>query len=120
MKKKLDLIDLSSAEIDLTSWKPLSNEDVFICLDIEISFSNEEGTNLFYVTLATPEALSKHCEGPILVKNRTIIVVEYNYDEVKNCILEILDQCSRATWSDSCSILQRYFQWEYEDYSIEV
>jgi hypothetical protein len=117
MRNKLFLNSLSSSEVDLKSWYPLSNEEVFICLDLEIGFSDDsEGSNYFYTTLATPESLVKHRIKPCLVKNRTIVVSEYSYDILRNIIFEILDACSRDSWDESCSVLQRYFQWEYEDY----
>jgi Immunity protein 8 len=120
VKNNLILRSISSAEIEIKKWYPLSNEDVFICLDLEIEFSeNVGGANLFYVTLATPESLRIHRKGPILVKNRTLVVSEYNYDVLRSGILEILECCSRESWSESCIALQRYFQWEYEDYSME-
>jgi hypothetical protein len=120
MKRKLILNSVSSSERDIKKWRPTSNEDVFMGLDIEISFSDgEEGSNYFYVTLATPESLRKHRSEPYLVKNRTLIISEYSYDIVRNLILEILDACTRESWDESCGALQRYFQWEYEDYSME-
>ena len=118
MKEKLILKSISSSEVDFSSWYPLSDEDVFICLDLEIEFCDgTDGSNIFYVTIATPKALEKHREGPILVRNRTLVVAEYSYDIVKSEIIRILNECARETWIDSCLVLQRYFQWEYEDYS---
>jgi len=118
MNGKLILKSVTSSEVDLKNWYPISNEDVFICLDMEIAFSDgEKGSNLFYVTLATPESLRKYRSEPYLVKNRTLIISEYSYDIVRELILEILGGCSRESWDESCVRLQRYFQWEYEDYS---
>jgi hypothetical protein len=116
LKNKLILKSISSSEVDLSKWYPLSEEDVFICLDMEIAYSDgEEGCNIFYVTLATPEALKKHRDGIFLVKNRTLVISEYDYDAIRQGILEILNASCRDSWSESCNVLQRYFQWEYED-----
>jgi hypothetical protein len=120
MKKKLILNSISSTDVDLNNWYPASNEDVFICLDIDVSYSDgETGSNYFYVTLATPESLRKYRSEPYLVKNRTLVISSYSYDAIRNLILEILDACSRDSWNDSCDVLQRYFQWEYENYTTE-
>lgn len=120
MTSKLILNSISSSEVDITNWYPTSNEDVFVGLDIEVSFSDgEEGSNFFYVTLATPESLRRYRSEPYLIKNRTLVISEYSYDLVRNLIFEILDFCSRNSWGESCNALQRYFQWEYEDYSTE-
>lgn len=118
MKNKLTLNSISSSDVDLKYWYPIANEEVFVCLDLDIGFSDgNDGSNMFYVTLATPESLTKHRNGAVLVKNRTIVISEYEYDLVLKLILEILANCSRETWDESCQVLQRYFQWEYEDYS---
>ena len=120
MKNKLVLNSISSSDTDLEYWYPISNEDVFVCLDLDIEYSDgESGSNLFYVTLATPEALRKHRNEPYLVKNRTLVISEYSYDVVRNLIFEIIGSSSRESWAESCNVLQRYFQWEYEDYSAE-
>lgn len=113
----LKINSISSTEVDLRSWYPESNEDVLICLDLAISFSdNEDGTNLFYVTLATPEALRKNAEGFLLADNKTLVVSEYSYRHIVEELNSILKKCSRKDWEQSCEALQHYFQWEYEDY----
>ena len=121
MTIKLTLESISSSEVELDSWRPLESEDVFLCLDIEIGYlGGNGGTNMFYVTLATPEGLLKHRDSPMLVKNRTLVISEYNYNLVKKEIDSILEDSARDTWNNSCIILQRYFQWEYEDYIVET
>lgn len=102
-------------DVDLKRWKPQSNTDVYLLVEIEIGAENASGGNLFYVKLATPEALVKHEEHPFLVKNRTIVMTSYDYRAFKSLLLEIIDQCSRVSWEETCVALQRYFQWEYED-----
>ena len=120
MNKRLKLNSISSSDIDidLASWNPLVNEDIFICLDMEISFENDE-VNLFYVNIATPEGLRKHEKGFLLSENRTIVISEYNYEALLVVIKNILAKCTRDSWTESCLVLQRYFLWEYEDYSDE-
>jgi len=120
MNKKLVLKSLSSSDIDIDKWNPKTLEDVFISYDIEIGYSdNRFGTNYFYVTVATPESLRKHREGDFLVLNRTLVLSNYNYTIVESVVSKILEDCSRDTWEESCSVLQRYFLWEYEDYAEE-
>lgn len=118
MFNSLVLKEISSVDIDgdLRCWQPRKAEDVFVSLDMEIGFSSEDEVNFFYVSLATPEALMKYRKAPYLVKNRTLVVSEYSYDELISLINEILESSTRKTWEESCSVLQRYFDWEYEDY----
>jgi hypothetical protein len=117
MVASLKLYHISSSEVDdLWNWKPQSLEDVFIAIDMEIGMSDTEGTNMFYVSLATPESLRKHEKGLLLVENRTMIVSEYNYQAILDGINKIIKKCNKRSWEESCLALSRYFLWEYEDY----
>lgn len=120
MKNKLVLKSLSCDEIEsLKYWEPKSLSDVYLSLVLEIGFSGEIGVNIFYVTLATPEALRKNCNGFEIVKNRTLVVSDYNYSLIQKMILEILDNCNRNGWDECCIELQKYFYWEFEHYQLE-
>ncbi|MCJ8332283.1 MAG: hypothetical protein HRT89_19900 [Lentisphaeria bacterium] len=80
MSGKLKLLSVSSSEAELPDWDPDNNEEIFVCLDLSIGFAGEEGENLFYVTLASPEALKIHrSNNYCLVKNRTLVVDFYDY-----------------------------------------
>jgi len=114
---KIESISSTEVEVYLGSWYPASNDDVFICGDLEIGFSdNDDGTNLFYVTLATPEALRKNAQGFLLADNKTLVVSGYSYGNIVKELNNILKKCSRKDWEQSCEVLRHYFQWEYEDY----
>ena len=78
--------------------------------------NDNSGINMFYVVLATPEALRLRRKGPFLVENRTLVVSDFDYDAIVSGIKSILEKCNRETWEESCQVLQRYFDWEYEDY----
>ncbi|MBU2872058.1 Imm8 family immunity protein [Colwellia sp. E2M01] len=120
MKKKLVVSSICSSEVDVKNWQPISNDDVYICLDIKVDFPDEnQSGHLFYVTLATIESIKKNRSEPYLVINRTIVISEYSYELVSKLILDIIETCSKSSWEESCIALQRYFQWEYEDYSLE-
>jgi hypothetical protein len=115
---KLELVSISSAEVDLKAWSPARPEDVFVTLDLEIGFSDgDAGINMFYVILATADALKLRSNESILAQNRIFLVESYDYIAVIEAIREILDQCSRPSWEDSCLALRSHFRWEYEDYS---
>ena len=117
--KRLTLVDMTSSNIDvsLSAWRPGSNEDVHITLDLEIGFSDgSNAAHMFYVALATPEGLKHRRKGVLLVLNRTLVVATYDYDALTQTILDILSASTRDTWEQSCAVLQRYFHWEYEDY----
>jgi len=100
----------------LESWNPRSNEEVFVCLDMQIGMEGDDGTNFFYVTLATPESLKLKNHDFLISSNRTIVISAYSYTKLTEAIQDILKSCQRDTYEGCCLALQRYFQWEYEDY----
>lgn len=116
---KLILNDISCDYFELSKWKPRNLEDIYISVVLDISLEGFDGSNLFYVTISTPEALRKNINNPILVLNRTIIIADYSYSLVNQTILSILDKCAGSTWEECCLRLQRYFEWEYEDFICE-
>lgn len=96
---KLELISVSSTEVDLETWSPSKHEDVFVCLDLEIGFSDGVvGVNMFYVILATLEALRLRSNESIMAENRVFLVESFEYPAVVEGIQKILDQCSRPSW----------------------
>ncbi len=120
MSVRLTLKSVTSSEVELglDLWFPENNAELFLCLDLEISFNDDEiGSNMFYVTLATPESLRKF--RPInyaLVKNHTLVVNNYNYQNLIEVLNSILVECTSTTYEESCILLQRYFKWEYDSF----
>ncbi len=111
----LQLKRLSSDQIDIERWKPASVEEVFLSITLEIGFDDGlAGTNLFYATIATPEALKARRKAGGSVDDGIIVI--HDFDSLLCEIRGILDDCSRKTWEESCIALRRHFQWEYEDY----
>lgn len=119
MLPQLLLVSISSTQVDLETWNPKGNEDVFLCLDLEIGMTDApDSTNMFYVTLATEEAIQSR--GELLPDDsKRLLVHEYDYQSVLDQIHRILQTCNRPTWDESCRALCEYFQWEYQDYVAE-
>lgn len=105
---------------DLKNWQPESAFEVYSNIEIDIGYSNQDGSSIFYVQLATPESLRLFREGPCLVKNRTLIMSEYSYSSLLSTIEEIVSSCNRDSWKESCQELMKYFLWEIENYQIET
>lgn len=102
----------------LDQWRPRTLEDTYTTLDLDISMSDgEQGSNLFYVKMATPEALRHRARDFPIAEHRVLVVDKFNYELLRRAIEDILEKCTRDTWEDSCVALQRYFSWEYEDYA---
>lgn len=101
---------------DLPRWVPASPADVHFTLDMEIGQRDEEGVNLFYVTIATPAALAhKAGDGEIVLADRALMVIsEFQWDALLAHINATITDCDGPSWERSVEKLVRYFRWEYE------
>jgi hypothetical protein len=119
---EIEIRDYSSADIDnISSWEPSSLDDVHFQLTLEICEKGKQGGNLFQLVVATPEGLRKAAdsiEGYEIPDRNLLICADYNWDAVLARINRIITKCTRETWTATMSCLQRYFQWEYEDYVV--
>lgn len=109
------IFSIGSDDVDLTTWCPSSNEDVYITLAIQIGDSTSTSSDLFYTKVATPEGLRKIAKQPILSARGLIVVNKYSYLSLEKEILRIIDISVTSDWNESTQRLQRYFIWEYED-----
>ena len=101
----------------MPSWRPDNREQVFLGLDPEIGLRGERASNMFHVRVATPEALRRHGGGLCVVKHRTLVISDFDWKQLSALLDDIVRDCARGSWEESCAVLQRYFNWEYEDYS---
>jgi hypothetical protein len=46
-----------------------------------------------------------------------LVLSSYSYAVLRDHVQRVVDRCEAETWPEVCANLQRYFQWEYEDYS---
>jgi hypothetical protein len=114
----LKIKDIASSNIDaLPSWRPDSREQVFLGLDLEIGLRGERASNMFHARVATPEALRWHGGGFCKVKHRTLVISDFDWKQLTALLDDIVRDCARGSWEESFAVLQRYFNWEYEDYS---
>lgn len=99
----------------IDEWVPSSNEDAHYALYLEIGPPDSEGANLFYVDVATPQAINEHNLGSRL-KQRGIVVNPYSWDAVLAKVQEILARCEGDNWNQQSELLSKHFHWEYENY----
>jgi hypothetical protein len=121
MKHQLELVSLSSTDVDLETWVPESIEDIFISLDIEVGYSDgSPGTNMFYATLTTKQGLlARKIHDTTALKIIQHPMTPFNFSFIKGEIISLLKRCSRNSWDESCQELNKYLSWEYEDYHPE-
>ena len=118
-KKHLEIRseDLSgdSGPVALSARPP--KEDVYYLLTLSIGITGEQGADLFYVRIATPEGLqAKAPETATIMASRAMIVIsDFDWRLIQTYLKEILKVCVAPTWAEATERLQRYFQWEYEN-----
>ena len=119
-KIELELRSLGSPDVEFHAWEPSTNAEVFFLVEMEIGEAGVDGTDLFQVVVATPEALrAKSKAEAITIRERsTLVVSNYDWHEIKKSLESIVRKCESENWAVSTLKLQRYFNWEYEDYKM--
>lgn len=118
---RLELRSIGSPDIELYSWEPTTNADVFFLVEMEIGEAGVDGADLFQVVIATPEALRANSQPDTnTIRDRsTLVVSNYDWQETQKTIESIVRKCEAENWVKSTLNLQRYFKWEYEDFQAE-
>lgn len=110
------ILSYSSPDVtNLWAWLPPEPSAVYILLELEIG--NRDGSDLFFTTVATPEALAARARGKLVVQDRALIVVaEYRWEAIVSHLDALVERLTRAApdWPTAVGILQRHFTWEYE------
>jgi len=99
----------------IDEWIPDSDADVHFSLCLHIGRADEDGADLFYVEVATPQAINEHNLGKTLGQ-RKIIVNPYSWELVLKEVNAILAECRGDNWLQQSEFLAEHFSWEYENY----
>jgi hypothetical protein len=118
-KKGLEIRDqdLTGEHGVVSRYDQPAKEDVCYVMTLSIGMAGEPGADLFYVRVATPEALASRApERPAVMASRAIMIVsDFDWETIQSHIEETVKICSAPTWNESRERLVRYFSWEYED-----
>lgn len=109
--KAFDCLDHDSIE----SWIPQSAADVNYRLCLHIGLPDEEGADLFYVQVMTPEAMGLQNPGRSPGRHR-VIVNPYTWENVIGAVRTTLEQCAGDDWDQQSGLLAKHFDWEFEGY----
>lgn len=117
--KSLSIKSWSSPDVDPFRWEPEGDSDVCFLLEIEIGETDDERADLFTIQIATPEGLRTKLSpsGGVLADRAMLVLSEYSWHGVQRTIQQLVQACAAPTWNESVLRLQRYFRWEYEDYT---
>lgn len=116
---KLEIRSIGSSDFELEEFTPKTSEDVIFVLDVEIGVLGEDGADLFYVTVATKEALKSKPATPTTSKG-PLILEEYAFDILLGQVASIVAECERSTWLESVECLKQTFDHEYDGYVLDI
>lgn len=109
--------DSPDATSSLETTRPERNEEVFYYVEMTIGFEDEPATNLFGITVATPEALQAGETDDVILSDRALLVVsEFNWNAIRSHLEGIVEHCPVDSWELAVAHLRLYFQWEYDGY----
>lgn len=117
MKPLLKEIRSLELEDSLINYWPGEADNFGSWVRAMIGPEDQEGAESFDMLVCTPKWLQNELEnnGPLLGRG-TIIISEYNYDEIVNCIEKAISQCYADDWPGIAKKLSRISFWEFDDY----
>jgi hypothetical protein len=118
MRCDVEIKSLSSPDVEVDDWRPTSTEEVCFLLELEVGERGVDKRDLFQVMVATPEGLRKltPSDGSVISDRALLVLSEFSWPLLHATLRRILDRCASRDWSETVLRLQRYFEWEYEDY----
>jgi len=99
----------------IDEWTPESDSDACYSLCLHIGPPDEEGADLFYVDVMTPQAINEHNLGKRLSQRR-IVVNPYSWEAVLESVRATLERCAGENWNQQSALLAKHFDWEFENY----
>lgn len=109
----------SSPDVEIDEWEPSAREEVCFLLEMEIAERGDVRCDLFQVLVATPEGLRALAtpRGSIISDRATLVLDDFSWRTLHLILGEIVSRCAAEDWIETVLRLQRYFQWEFEDYT---
>ncbi|MEM9444937.1 MAG: Imm8 family immunity protein [Verrucomicrobiota bacterium] len=99
----------------IDQWAPVHDYLVYYSLCLHIGPENEEGADLFYVDIATPQAI-KHFQLGKTVSDKSIILNPYSWPEVLTRVKRMINHVSGVSWQQVAEELDKSFSWEFSGY----
>lgn len=96
---------------DPTKWRPDNPKQVYIPLELSIGEIGKEGTDLFQLVVATPEAIQGRPERR---RDKLLVVQTYDWQEVRATLEQWVTECEKPSWEATVNCLRRRFEWEFD------
>lgn len=123
MTIKLKIHDFWSSDVpSIKSWVPEDDSCIYIQLSIAIGLEGEVSADNYQLIIATPSGIKEWIDefNLDLIMDRNIMIFRrFSWKEIEKNIQDIVKKCESENLTESVLKLQRYFLWEYEDYSVE-
>ncbi len=99
----------------IDQWIPESDVGVHYSLCLHIGPPDEEGADLFYVDVVTPQSINEDNHARSLSQRR-IVVSPYSWEDVLKKVQATLERCAGDDWRQQSELLAKHFNWEFENY----
>jgi hypothetical protein len=115
---KSEIKDFFGSEINesLELYQPNIPDNFGFLIDLEIGIVGQEGADLFYVMLCTPQWLIENMkQEEIVLGLHYMIVFEYNFEKIHKKLIELF--CIEGKdWDEITNKLSYIGHYEYQDY----
>lgn len=104
---------------NLENYQPENEKEFAFLIQAMIGPEGAAGEESFDILVCTPAWLEKSIDiDEVLIARHHIIVRQYDYHKILNCIENFLKDCSGQNWNEIALKVSRLGKWEFEDYQI--
>lgn len=102
---------------NIRTWQPDDPEKIAETVTVEIGERSKDSADQFTIRVATPAGLAMlEARDGIVAMRPVLVMARYDFQDLWRWLETTVVHCERDSWTHSVEMLQRYFQWEYEDY----
>ena len=102
---------------DLENFQPLDKNNFCFYLEISVGAKNELGTDIFGMTVCSPQWLiDNESYKDVVFGRHYLIVFEYNFKRIYNTIKDYIENLEDSKWENLANKIGRIAHWEFEDY----
>ncbi|MBL0319315.1 MAG: immunity 8 family protein [Alphaproteobacteria bacterium] len=101
---------------DLEKYEPEQDDCFMIQLWLDIGANDSDATDIFYLTVCTPEWLKNECTLQALWGRHLLIVSSYDIQIIRDKIEDYLSTCTGNDWQQLAVKIGKICAWEFEDY----
>jgi len=103
--------------LDMQASRPEDPRDFCILVQAMIGPKGEQGEESFDITVCTPRWLEQSLtNGRALFGLHYLFIDHYDYEWIRGAIARICNSISGASWRDVAKQLDKYGEWEFENY----